>query len=135
MSPWILLGEFPEIFQNSYFSENLWMSVVVLVSVDVKGITEVRTWPEKTLRPGRNFVPCRNCFDNTCLTLPKKCLYSELFWSECGKIQTRISPNTDTFYAVLCSAVRGENWNQVNLPKGWKYETSQTRWFKRAFLR
>ena len=33
-------------------------------------------------------------------TLRKKCPYSELFWSERGKIQTRITPNTDTFYAV-----------------------------------
>ena len=30
----------------------------------------------------------------------EKCLYSELFWSECGKMRSRISPNTDTFYAV-----------------------------------
>ena len=54
-------------------------------------------------------------------TLREKCPYSELFWSafpacglnteryfvslriqsECGKMQTRITPNTDTFYAVL----------------------------------
>ena len=53
-------------------------------------------------------------------TLREKCPYSELFWSvvfriqteyekhsvslriqsECGKVQTRITPNTDTFYAV-----------------------------------
>ena len=53
--------------------------------------------------------------------LRKKCLYSELFWSvfsrirtdygeiwislriqsECGKISSRITPNTDSFYAVL----------------------------------
>ena len=48
-------------------------------------------------------------------SLREKCLYSELFWSafsrvpfslslriqsECGKMQTRITPNTDTFYAV-----------------------------------
>ena len=59
-------------------------------------------------------------------TLREKCLYSELLWSvrsriwteheeifgispysvECGKIKTRITPNTDTFYVViiLCSA-------------------------------
>ena len=24
----------------------------------------------------------------------------ELFWSECGKMRTRITPNTDIFYAV-----------------------------------
>ena len=40
-------------------------------------------------------------------TLRKKCPYSELLWSvsnriqsECGKIQTRITPDTDTFNAV-----------------------------------
>ena len=38
-------------------------------------------------------------------SLRKKCQYSELFWSafshirtECGKLRTRITPNTDTFY-------------------------------------
>ena len=51
------------------------------------------------------------------ISLCKKCPYSELFWSafsrirteygeilriqsECGKIRTRITPNTDTFHAV-----------------------------------
>ena len=33
-------------------------------------------------------------------SLRKKCLYSELFWSECGKIQTRITLNIDTFHTV-----------------------------------
>ena len=44
-------------------------------------------------------------------SLREKCPYSELFWSaysrislrvqsECGKMWTRITPNTDTFYAV-----------------------------------
>ena len=40
-------------------------------------------------------------------SLRKKCSYSEFFWfpfpriqSECGKIQARITPNTDTFHAV-----------------------------------
>ena len=42
----------------------------------------------------------------------EKCPYSELFWSafsrvqtkygEILKIRTRITPNTDSFYAVLC---------------------------------
>ena len=60
-------------------------------------------------------------FCATILTLHEKCPYSELFWhvfshirteygeiqvslriqSECGKIRTRITANTDTFYAVL----------------------------------
>ena len=42
------------------------------------------------------------------LTLRKKCPYSELFWSvfsrirtENEKIRERITPNTDSFYAVL----------------------------------
>ena len=34
-------------------------------------------------------------------TLRKKCPYSELLWSEYGKIRIRITPNTDTFHAVL----------------------------------
>ena len=51
-------------------------------------------------------------------TLCKKCPYSEFFWfvfsrirskygeiqsiqSECGKIRTKKTPNTDNFYAVL----------------------------------
>ena len=39
-----------------------------------------------------------------CFTLRKKCPYSELFWSVFSSIQTEygeISPNTDTFHAVL----------------------------------
>ena len=31
--------------------------------------------------------------------------YSELFWSDHNKIQTRITPNQDTFYAVKDSVV------------------------------
>ena len=34
------------------------------------------------------------------ITLREKCPYSELFCSECGKMQTRITPNMDTFHAV-----------------------------------
>ena len=33
--------------------------------------------------------------------LGKKCPYSEFFWSECRKISTRKTPNTDTFLAVI----------------------------------
>ena len=43
-------------------------------------------------------------------SLPEKCPYSELFWSafsriqsECREMRTRITPNTDTFYAVILS--------------------------------
>ena len=32
--------------------------------------------------------------------LREKCQYLELFWSKSRKIRTRITPNTDTFYAV-----------------------------------
>ena len=45
------------------------------------------------------------------MPLRKKCPYSQLFWSvfsvslriqsKCGKMRTRITPNTDTFHAVL----------------------------------
>ena len=44
---------------------------------------------------------------NNYVTLREKCLYTELFWpvfshirTEYGKIQTRITPNADNFYAV-----------------------------------
>ena len=35
------------------------------------------------------------------LTLRENCPYSEFFSSECGKIWTRKTSNTDTFHAVL----------------------------------
>ena len=35
------------------------------------------------------------------LPLQKKCLYSEFFYSECGKIRTRKTPNTHAFYVVF----------------------------------
>ena len=45
-------------------------------------------------------------------TLREKCPYSELFWSafsrirtEFGKIRTRITPNTDTFYSVIMAVI------------------------------
>ena len=38
-------------------------------------------------------------------TQRKKYPYWELFWSKCGNIRTRITPNTDTFHAMLwCQA-------------------------------
>ena len=40
-------------------------------------------------------------FQALTMTLRGKCPYSELFYSECGKIWTRITPNTDTFYAAI----------------------------------
>ena len=36
----------------------------------------------------------------TVQSLRKKYPYSELFWSECGKMWTRITPNMDAFHAV-----------------------------------
>ena len=33
-------------------------------------------------------------------SLSETCRYSEFFWSQCMKIRTRETPNTDTFYAV-----------------------------------
>ena len=44
-------------------------------------------------------VLCKCCWRS----LRKKCLYSELFWSECGKIRTRITPNTEWINWVNCS--------------------------------
>ena len=35
------------------------------------------------------------------LLVREKRPYSEIFWSECRKIRTRKTPNTDTFHAVF----------------------------------
>ena len=59
-------------------------------------------------------------------TLREKCPYSELFWSvfsrivslrihsECGKIRTRITSNTDTFYEetieIFCNLILRNYW-------------------------
>ena len=71
------------------------------------------------------YITSFNVFYNIFTTLRKKCLYLELFWfvfsriwteterysaslriqSQCGKIQTRITPNTNTFYAVQYFAI------------------------------
>ena len=57
--------------------------------------------------------------------LPKKCPYSELFWSEWGKMRTRITPNTDTFHAVgillsaflvLAKSVSNVKWKITTRP-------------------
>ena len=45
-----------------------------------------------------NFVIAERVVEDQ--TLCEKRPSSELFWSECGKIRTIITPNTDTFYAV-----------------------------------
>ena len=45
----------------------------------------------------------------TKISLRKKCPYSELFWSECGKMRTRITPNTDTFHAMNFTEFGGYN--------------------------
>ena len=49
-------------------------------------------------------IKCVRFFIRKCHTLHKKCSYSELFWSKCGKIRTRIAPNMDTFHAVTVNA-------------------------------
>ena len=41
-----------------------------------------------------------------CTAPRKKFSYSDLFWFECGKIRTRITPNKDTFYAVLLTELK-----------------------------
>ena len=43
-------------------------------------------------------------------TLRKKCPHSELFWSECGKMRTRITPNMDTFHAVQTTDLVCKIW-------------------------
>ena len=46
-----------------------------------------------------SFQPHEN--PNKLCSLCKKYPYSELFWPQCGKMWTRITPNTDTFHAVV----------------------------------
>ena len=48
------------------------------------------------------FLKTRNCLNklNWRYSLRKKCPHSELFWSECGKMRTRITLYTNTFHAV-----------------------------------
>ena len=47
----------------------------------------------------RNICANRNRWKDlvSYIKLHKKCPYSESFWSECRKIRTKITPNTDTF--------------------------------------
>ena len=40
------------------------------------------------------------------ISLHEKCLYSEFFWSECRKIRSRKTPNTDSFYEVYASCIK-----------------------------
>ena len=51
------------------------------------------------------------------LTLRKKWPYSEFFWSECGKMWARKTPNTDTFHVVSTTfkATKSLNIHQINI--------------------
>ena len=48
--------------------------------------------------------------------LRDKCPYSEFFWSECGKIRTTKTPNTDTFHAVLLTEKAFSNAKTFQYP-------------------
>ena len=73
------------------------------------------------------FISCsRTCFIFLYSALREKCSYSELFRSlffriqyKYGKIRTRITPNTDTFYSVhifICAADQVESiWEASTL--------------------
>ena len=54
--------------------------------------------PVKHLR--WNFLRAVNSFHKK-LSLRKKSPYLQFFWSDCGKMRTRKTPNTDTFHAVF----------------------------------
>ena len=58
-------------------------------------------------------------------SLRKNCPYSELFWSEYGKIRNRITPNTDTFHVVLSSVAwfRTELMVQPSRLQSWKFRS------------
>ena len=68
--------------------------------------TSVNLWADLTSKSNYHaFARRKERWDGA--KLREKCPYSELFWSlfsrirtECGKILTKIIPNTDTFYAV-----------------------------------
>ena len=53
-----------------------------------------------------------------------------------GWDQGEISLHGETFLITptLCSEVRGETRDHLNLAKGWKQKIAQTRWFKRALF-
>ena len=46
-------------------------------------------------------------------SLREKYPYSKFFWSECGKIRTRKTPNTDTFHAVYFAIIATKMCNRV----------------------
>ena len=46
-------------------------------------------------------------------TLREKCSHAEFFWSECGKITARKTPNRDIFHAVIFWQVRIESKDSV----------------------
>ena len=64
----------------------------------------------------QNLLTCVNISERSIRTLREKCPYSELFWSafsrirtrilsECGKMRTIITLNTNTFYAVEAAKI------------------------------
>ena len=79
--------------------------------------------------------------------LRKKCRYSELFWSvffpypvqmreNAGKMRTRITPNTDSFYAVLLNKIWWVLLKNLLLRKiclSW-LETKSNECFQRIFF-
>ena len=71
---------------SSWINFLYWYSTLCFITLFI--ITSIQT----------NVVPF-----NT--TLCKNCPYSELFCSECVKIWTRKTPNTDTFHALLGSNI------------------------------
>ena len=102
----VLSCEFCKVFKNSFFIEHLWWlllsgKLLIMLYYSNKN-TPHFYWGEMTA-----FECLLDIFSST-LTLREKCPYSELFWpifssirTKYGKIRTRITPNTDTFYAVL----------------------------------
>ena len=46
-------------------------------------------------------------------TMREKCSHAEFFWSECGKIMARKTPNRDIFHAVIFSQIRIESKDSV----------------------
>ena len=70
------------------------------------------------------------------LTLREKCPYSEFFWSKCGKIWTRITPNMENFYAVWFIQNVRENhfcglFHNIIITPFPTYFQNHTRWTKK----
>ena len=135
-------------FQQSVSTESSWIislhtdfNSYVLKKTKFSNITVIH--PRHKSNATTKSQPC--CFFSEYASLRKKCPYSELFWSafsrirteygaigvslciqsECGKMQTRTTRNTEFFHAVhvfKCSIINLKNAPFINI---WRTVTDQ----------